>query len=216
MLLILAYIHSHPRSVLLIDEPDAHLEILRQKQVYTLLRQVAAENDSQVVIATHSEVVYAKPSVTTLPCSFRERSTIFRTRPYSRRPPVLRRGTLCQGPSERTCALRRRADRPRHPSRAGEETATPGGGRLGKGSGINAYYERDNHPERDLESELERAEGAYGKNPGSISSPSGMVPGLRGLWIRDSDWKRATGFARRRSDHCATRYEVETMRRLRS
>ncbi len=38
LLLLLAYLHSHPRSVLLIDEPDAHLEILRQRQAYALLR----------------------------------------------------------------------------------------------------------------------------------------------------------------------------------
>ena len=52
MLLILSYLYSHQGSVLLIDEPDAHLEILRQKQVYVLLREVAAANRSQVVLAT--------------------------------------------------------------------------------------------------------------------------------------------------------------------
>lgn len=57
MLLIFAYLFSHKRSVLLIDEPDAHLEILRQKQVYVLLRDIATENDSQVVMVTHSEVI---------------------------------------------------------------------------------------------------------------------------------------------------------------
>ena len=57
MLLLLAYLHSHPRSVLLIDEPDAHLEILRQRQVYVLLREIAAQNESQVVLVTHSEVL---------------------------------------------------------------------------------------------------------------------------------------------------------------
>ena len=57
MLLIFAYLYSHRRSVLLIDEPDAHLEILRQKQVYVLLREIAAENESQVILVTHSEVI---------------------------------------------------------------------------------------------------------------------------------------------------------------
>ena len=60
MLLIFAYLYSHRNSVLLIDEPDAHLEILRQKQVYVLLREIAAENESQVVMVTHSEVVLAE------------------------------------------------------------------------------------------------------------------------------------------------------------
>lgn len=57
MLLIFAYLYSHKRSVLLVDEPDAHLEILRQKQVYVLLREIASENQSQAVIVTHSEVI---------------------------------------------------------------------------------------------------------------------------------------------------------------
>ena len=57
MLLIFAYLYSHKRSVLLVDEPDAHLEILRQKQVYVLLRDIASENHSQVVMVTHSEVI---------------------------------------------------------------------------------------------------------------------------------------------------------------
>ncbi len=57
MLLIFAYLYSHPRSVLLIDEPDAHLEILRQKQVYVLLRELATRNESQVVLVTHLEVI---------------------------------------------------------------------------------------------------------------------------------------------------------------
>ena len=57
MLLIFAYLYSHKRSVLLVDEPDAHLEILRQKQVYVLLRDIAAQNHSQVVMVSHSEVI---------------------------------------------------------------------------------------------------------------------------------------------------------------
>lgn len=57
MLLIFAYLYSHKSSVLLVDEPDAHLEILRQKQVYVLLRDIANENQSQVVLVTHSEVI---------------------------------------------------------------------------------------------------------------------------------------------------------------
>jgi ABC-type branched-subunit amino acid transport system ATPase component len=57
MLLILAYLYSHKGSVLLVDEPDAHLEILRQKQIFRLLRDIAGENRSQVVMVTHSEVI---------------------------------------------------------------------------------------------------------------------------------------------------------------
>ncbi len=56
-LLLLAYITAHPKSVLLLDEPDAHLEILRQRQIYQVLTELAIEHDSQIVAASHSEVI---------------------------------------------------------------------------------------------------------------------------------------------------------------
>ncbi len=56
-LLLLAYMHANPGSVLLLDEPDAHLEILRQRQIYRLLTGVAREAGSQIIAASHSEVL---------------------------------------------------------------------------------------------------------------------------------------------------------------
>lgn len=57
MLLVLAYILANKSSVLMIDEPDAHLEILRQTQIFTILKEVAQKHDCQIIIVTHSEVV---------------------------------------------------------------------------------------------------------------------------------------------------------------
>ena len=57
ILLLLSYMYSHKSSVILVDEPDAHLEIIKQKTVYALLNDVANINSNQLVIATHSEVV---------------------------------------------------------------------------------------------------------------------------------------------------------------
>ncbi len=56
-LLLLAYIAVHPRAVLLLDEPDAHLEILRQRQIYQVLTELAREHGSQIISASHSEVI---------------------------------------------------------------------------------------------------------------------------------------------------------------
>lgn len=56
-LLLLAHLYVNPRTVLLLDEPDAHLEILRQRQIYQLLTTVAQKQGSQIVAASHSEVV---------------------------------------------------------------------------------------------------------------------------------------------------------------
>ena len=56
-MLLLAHMTANPGSVLLLDEPDAHLEILRQRQIYQLLSETADETGSQIVAASHSEVV---------------------------------------------------------------------------------------------------------------------------------------------------------------
>lgn len=60
ILLILAYIYANKNTVILLDEPDAHLEILRQRQVYNVLSDVLKEENSQLIVATHSEVILAE------------------------------------------------------------------------------------------------------------------------------------------------------------
>ena len=56
-LLLTAYLLLHPNSVILLDEPDAHLEMLRQRQIYQAITETAERQGSQLIIATHSEVV---------------------------------------------------------------------------------------------------------------------------------------------------------------
>jgi len=56
-LLLLAYLYTNPSTALLFDEPDAHLEVFRQRQTYRLLTDVAEQQNSQIVAASHSEVV---------------------------------------------------------------------------------------------------------------------------------------------------------------
>ena len=56
-LLLLTYLYAYRGSTILLDEPDAHLEVLRQQQTYDLITSVAARTGSQIVAATHSEVV---------------------------------------------------------------------------------------------------------------------------------------------------------------
>lgn len=56
-LLILSYLLANPKTVLLLDEPDAHLEVLRQKQVFNLIVEIAETQESQLIAASHSEVV---------------------------------------------------------------------------------------------------------------------------------------------------------------
>ncbi len=56
-LLLMSYLMTNRGAVLLLDEPDAHLEILRQRQIYQTLTEVAGEEKCQIVAASHSEVI---------------------------------------------------------------------------------------------------------------------------------------------------------------
>ena len=57
ILLLLAFLQLNPNSALLLDEPDAHLEILRQRGIYQTLLETAEEQKSQIIAASHSEVL---------------------------------------------------------------------------------------------------------------------------------------------------------------
>ena len=56
-LLLLAYLYANNGAALLLDEPDAHLEILRQREIYRLITNTAQENGSQIIVASHSEAL---------------------------------------------------------------------------------------------------------------------------------------------------------------
>jgi AAA domain, putative AbiEii toxin, Type IV TA system len=57
VLMLLTFLHTRPASVLLIDEPDAHLHVILQDVIYSELHSVAVRQRSQLIIATHSEVI---------------------------------------------------------------------------------------------------------------------------------------------------------------
>jgi len=57
VLMLLTFLNTRPASVLLPDEPDAHLHVILQDAIYGELREVAARQRSQLVMATHSEVI---------------------------------------------------------------------------------------------------------------------------------------------------------------
>ena len=57
VLMLLAILNTRRGAVLLLDEPDAHLHIILQDAVYHELKTVAARQGSQLIVATHSEVV---------------------------------------------------------------------------------------------------------------------------------------------------------------
>ena len=56
-LLLFAFLETRPGAVLLLDEPDAHLHVILQDAVYGELRTAAMRRGSQLIVATHSEVL---------------------------------------------------------------------------------------------------------------------------------------------------------------
>ena len=191
MLLLLAYLHLHPRSVLLIDEPDAHLEILRQRQVYVLLREVAARKESQVVMTTHSEVVLTEAADGNVTLLLGGRA--HRLPPPARTQAALRyygaehyvrarqRGyVLYVEGSTDVEILRGLAERTGHPvAEKWDERA-------------NVYYVRESHPDQSLAAGLDRAEGGSGLTPRRhFHALRKMLGDLRGLAILDGNGKSA-------------------------
>ena len=187
LLLIFAYLYSHRHSVLLIDEPDAHLEILRQKQVYVLLREIAARHESQVILVTHSEILldealdhnltlllHGQADDLAAKASILNALKHYGTSHYVR---ARQRGYVLyiEGRTDLD-TLRALARRLGHPADENWDAR------------LNAFYVQDNFPDPDLDAELERVEGGFGVTPKQhFFALRAMVPGLTGLAILDSD-----------------------------
>jgi predicted ATPase len=57
VLMLLAFFYARPATILLLDEPDAHLHIILQREVYDLLKKAAYNRNCQLIIGTHSEIL---------------------------------------------------------------------------------------------------------------------------------------------------------------
>jgi hypothetical protein len=57
VLLLLSFFYSRPSSILLLDEPDAHLHFILQREIMDHLRDVAARRRCKLIVATHAEVL---------------------------------------------------------------------------------------------------------------------------------------------------------------
>lgn len=187
MLLIFAYLYSHKGSVLMVDEPDAHLEILRQKQVYVLLRDIATENGSQVVMVTHSEVILDEALDTNLTLlldgkaddlakkqDIRNSLKHFGADHYVK---ARERGYVLyvEGGTD-VDMLRALAEQIQHPAaKLWDER-------------INSFYVQNNYPDQGLDAELERVEGGFGITPRDhFNGLRNLLPQLKGLAILDND-----------------------------
>lgn len=190
MLLVFAYLYSHKRSVLLVDEPDAHLEILRQKQVYVLLRDIASDNQSQVVMVTHSEVILDEALDTSLTLLLEGRADNLAKKQDIRNSlkhfgadhyvRARERGYVLyvEGGTD-IDMLRALAERLQHPvAKIWDER-------------INSFYVQNNYPLQDVDAELERVEGGFGLTPREhFNGLRNLLPALQGLAILDNDGQK--------------------------
>ena len=216
MLLILIYLHSHSRSVLLIDEPDAHLEILRQNQAYAILRRIADDTESQVVLATHSEVLFQEAINRSLTLLLGRKAVNLSAAANAKKN--VRDALKYYGSDHYIKALQR-----------GYVLYVEGftdidilrelSGKIGHRSSelwderINMYYTQNNYPESDmgLDADLERVEEGFGMNlKQHYSILRGMIPDLRGLAILDGNSRHRDDFedGNLRGVHWQ-RYEIE-------
>jgi ABC-type branched-subunit amino acid transport system ATPase component len=191
MLLIFSHLFLHKKGVLLIDEPDAHLEILRQRQVFTLLRDIAHRNGSQVILVTHSEVVLSEALDTNLTLILDGRADDLAGKQeirdalkhYGAEHYVRARETghvLYVEGSTDIDMLRAFARKLGHPVADLLEEE----GRL------NVYYLQDNFPgpARNSHEQLERVEGGFGLTAREhFHAIRSMLPSLNGLAIYDHD-----------------------------
>jgi hypothetical protein len=187
MLLVFAYLYSHKGGVLLVDEPDAHLEILRQKQVYVLLRDIASKNGSQVVMVTHSEQILDEAldrNLTLLlegqaddlagKTHIRNSLKHFGAEHYVR---ARERGYVLyvEGGTD-IDILRALAERLNHRASKNWDER------------INTFYVQNNYPLQDTDAELERVEGGFGITPRDhFNGLRGLLSELRGLAVLDND-----------------------------
>jgi ABC-type multidrug transport system ATPase subunit len=194
MLLIFAYLYSHKGGVLLVDEPDAHLEILRQKQVYVLLREIAAENNSQVVMVTHSDVILGEALDNNLTlllegtaddlAAKKDIKNALKHYGADHYVKARERGYVLyvEGGAD-VDILRAFAERLKH------QVADVWDER------INSFYVQDNYPATVMDAQLERVEGGFGITPKEhFFALRGLVPALEGLAILDNDGQQHRAF----------------------
>lgn len=218
-LLLFAYLYRHTHSVLLVDEPDAHLELLRQRQAYVLLRDLAARQGSQVVFVTHSEVVLQEAVADREQDEKGAVSLLVggRATPLGRTQEALNAlkhyGAVHQVRAQTTghvfyvegetdvALLTALAERLGHPAAA--LLREP----------LNVYYTQDNYPEATTTAEraLERVEGAFGERPQDhFFAIRSLVPDLVGFVLRDGDGtSREAPAGGGLTGHVWERYETE-------
>lgn len=189
VLLILAYLHWHKNSILMIDEPDAHLEILRQKQIFAILNTIIHNNHGQVIIATHAEAILDEALENNLILLLQGEATnlakhqdvISTLRDYGvehyYKARTLPRILYIEGNTDIEI-LRAFA---KHLRRADAENVL--------NAKLNIYYTQNIEPENTLSNQLDRIGGAFKNYRPLFQLLKKQIPELKALGVFDSDNK---------------------------
>lgn len=189
MLLVLAYLLSNKGSVLMIDEPDAHLEILRQAQIFRVLKEVAEKYKCQIIIVTHSEVVLNEANSVIFIADgkaheisdkqehkpIRDALKNFGIEHYYKAK--LKPNILYVESSTDLNILREFAKKFNHPVSEILDDK------------INYYYTQNEESQTNLTNELEQIAGAYQPFKRHFQAIKKVVPDLKGIAIFDGDNK---------------------------
>jgi predicted ATPase len=188
MLLLISYLYTHKGAILLLDEPDAHLEILRQKQVFSVLKHLAEENGNQIIIATHSEVILNEAADNNLMLLLDSEAINLSDSSKKTIKSALKDYGLEHYYKAKVCKailytegntdiemLRAFAIKLKHEAEALLDNK------------LYSYYTADNEPYTTLENDINKASGYYKNAKNHFQAIKSCVPELKGIGIFDGD-----------------------------
>jgi hypothetical protein len=210
-LLLFSYLYSHKNSVLLLDEPDAHLEILRQKTIYTILKRLTQNNGNQLIIATHSEVILNEASETNLELIMVGEAIHLAEKDHIKKTlrefgiehyyKAKQKRTILYVEGSTDIDMLKEFARLINNEAAFDLLD----------SNLNYYYTQNTEPENTTENEIDRVHGFFSTHfKKHFNALRSVVPDFKGIAVLDSDGKQKTT---EKDDKFATvywkRYELE-------
>ncbi len=188
-LLLFSYLFSHKNSVLLLDEPDAHLEILRQKTIYSILKRLTQSNGNQLIIATHSEVILEDAADTNLELILvgesvhiaekKEIKNALRDFGIEHYYKARQKGSVLYIEGSTDIDILREFAKLNKNQEAFDILD----------GNINYYYTQNNEPDNTLDNEIDIVQGAFKRYIDHFYAIKKVVPNFIGLAVFDSDGK---------------------------
>ncbi|RKZ50677.1 MAG: AAA family ATPase [Candidatus Parabeggiatoa sp. nov. 2] len=189
VLLLISYLFVHKNTVLLLDEPDAHLEILRQRQILTVLNYLADKNDNQIIMATHSSVILENAIDSNLVMLIDGEAMNLAKKPIIKKAlkdfglehyykAKISKAILYVEGSTDIEMLKALAELLNHPAK---ELLT---------DKLNCYYIKDSDPDASFDKEIDKATGDYRSHKEHFYALKACVPALTGIALFDGDNRR--------------------------